>query len=133
MAPHVQVAIDDSDTTSTSNDSDKYILDTSVPLCPTASEIHYATVPIAERNEPSCCKSKEEKLDPRYPRVIPERRPSHGRTLILCFDGTGDQFDADNSNIVRLVSVLKKNDRLKQMVYYQVRSPQLYQLFLLCG
>ncbi|KAJ7841493.1 hypothetical protein B0H14DRAFT_3086748 [Mycena olivaceomarginata] len=30
------------------------------------------------------------------------------RCLILCFDGTGDQFDADNSNIVQL-----------QMVYYQ--------------
>jgi uncharacterized protein (DUF2235 family) len=44
------------------------------------------------------------------------------RCLILCFDGTGDQFDADNSNIVQLVSALKKNDRTKQMVYYQVRA-----------
>ncbi|KAJ7481689.1 hypothetical protein FB451DRAFT_134549 [Mycena latifolia] len=41
------------------------------------------------------------------------------RCLILCFDGTGDQFDADNSNIVQLVSALKKDDRRKQMVYYQ--------------
>ncbi|KAF7348054.1 hypothetical protein MSAN_01757800 [Mycena sanguinolenta] len=41
------------------------------------------------------------------------------RCLILCFDGTGDQFDADNSNIVHLVSALKKDDRTKQMVYYQ--------------
>ncbi|KAJ7708658.1 hypothetical protein B0H17DRAFT_1030373 [Mycena rosella] len=41
------------------------------------------------------------------------------RCLILCFDGTGDQFDADNSNIVQLVSALKKDDREKQMVYYQ--------------
>ncbi|KAJ7245358.1 hypothetical protein B0H12DRAFT_1127613 [Mycena haematopus] len=41
------------------------------------------------------------------------------RCLILCFDGTGDQFDADNSNIVQLVSALKKDDRTKQMVYYQ--------------
>jgi uncharacterized protein (DUF2235 family) len=53
-----------------------------------------------------------------FPRVIP---PEHAhRTLVLCFDGTGDQFDADNSNIVQLVSLLKKNDRTKQMVYYQV-------------
>ncbi len=54
------------------------------------------------------------------PPVIP---PDHAaRTLILCFDGTGDQFDADNSNIVQLVSMLKKDDSTKQLVYYQVRS-----------
>ncbi|KXN83389.1 hypothetical protein AN958_01526 [Leucoagaricus sp. SymC.cos] len=60
----------------------------------------------------------ERTLDPRtFPTVIP---PEHDhRTLVLCFDGTGDQFDADNSNIVQLVSLLKKNDRNKQMVYYQ--------------
>ncbi|KAI0299806.1 hypothetical protein BC826DRAFT_993448 [Russula brevipes] len=49
--------------------------------------------------------------------VIP---PSHNaRTLVLCFDGTGDQFDADNSNIVQLFSMLKKDDKSQQMVYYQ--------------
>ncbi|KAG6866325.1 hypothetical protein C0991_005792 [Blastosporella zonata] len=53
----------------------------------------------------------------KLPPVIP---PEHEkRTLVVCFDGTGDQFDADNSNIVQLVSLLKKNDRNKQMVYYQ--------------
>ncbi|KAG5351898.1 hypothetical protein C0989_004619 [Termitomyces sp. Mn162] len=54
---------------------------------------------------------------PKLPPVIP---PNHDhRTLVLCFDGTGDQFDSDNSNIVELVSLLKKNDPHKQMVYYQ--------------
>ncbi|KAJ7206403.1 hypothetical protein GGX14DRAFT_367258 [Mycena pura] len=49
--------------------------------------------------------------------VIP---PEHRfRTLVLCFDGTGDQFDADNSNIVELFSMLPKADRTRQMVYYQ--------------
>ncbi|KAJ7160341.1 hypothetical protein C8R46DRAFT_905851 [Mycena filopes] len=48
--------------------------------------------------------------------VPPENK---NRCLILCFDGTGDSFDADNSNIVNLVSALKKDDRTKQMVYYQ--------------
>ncbi|KAK7045884.1 hypothetical protein VNI00_007315 [Paramarasmius palmivorus] len=49
--------------------------------------------------------------------VIP---PEHGgRTLVLCFDGTGDQFDSDNSNIVEFFQLLKKDDRSKQMVYYQ--------------
>ncbi|KZS92264.1 hypothetical protein SISNIDRAFT_429507 [Sistotremastrum niveocremeum HHB9708] len=37
------------------------------------------------------------------------------RTLVLCFDGTGDQ----NSNIVTLFSLLKKNDPTRQMCYYQ--------------
>jgi hypothetical protein len=62
---------------------------------------------------------RKNSLDPRLmPTIIP---PEHNnRTLVLCFDGTGDQFDADNSNIVQLVSLLKKNDRSKQMVYYQV-------------
>ena len=54
------------------------------------------------------------------PPVIPTTQRS--RTLILCFDGTGDQFDADNSNVVQLVSLLKKDDRDKQLVYYQVSS-----------
>ncbi|KAF7314240.1 hypothetical protein MKEN_00896500 [Mycena kentingensis (nom. inval.)] len=44
---------------------------------------------------------------------------NNNRCLVLCFDGTGDSFDADNSNIVNLVSALKKDDKSKQMVYYQ--------------
>ena len=64
---------------------------------------------------------KETSLPP-MPVAIPPRDPSEPdyRTLVLCFDGTGDQFDADNSNIVQLVALLKKSDRSKQMVYYQV-------------
>ncbi|KAF8597102.1 hypothetical protein BDV93DRAFT_410437, partial [Ceratobasidium sp. AG-I] len=49
--------------------------------------------------------------------VIPENNES--RTLVLCFDGTGDQFDQDNSNIVQFFQLLKKDDQKKQMVYYQ--------------
>jgi len=61
---------------------------------------------------------REMTLDPRStPATIPPKHPH--RTLVVCFDGTGDQFDADNSNIVQLVSLLKKHDRSKQMVYYQ--------------
>ena len=29
--------------------------------------------------------------------IIPELAPTRARTLVLCFDGTGDQFDADVS------------------------------------
>ncbi|KAF8167168.1 hypothetical protein B0H34DRAFT_791932 [Crassisporium funariophilum] len=46
--------------------------------------------------------------------------PNHShRTLVLCFDGTGDQFDDDNSNIVNFFSMLKKDDPKEQLVYYQ--------------
>jgi len=43
----------------------------------------------------------------------------HSRTLVLCFDGTGDEFDADNSNVVQFFSMLKKDDPSRQMAYYQ--------------
>ncbi len=67
---------------------------------------------------------KERTLDPdSFPPVIPPDHPA--RTLVLCFDGTGDQFDADNSNIVNFFSLLKKDDRTEQMVYYQVRFQNL--------
>ncbi len=45
---------------------------------------------------------------------------SEGRTLILCFDGTGDKFDKDNSNVVQFFSLLKKDRKDEQRVYYQV-------------
>ncbi|KAH9897658.1 hypothetical protein C8Q73DRAFT_787913 [Cubamyces lactineus] len=51
--------------------------------------------------------------------IIPPPDPAAPRTLVLCFDGTGDQFDTDNSNVVRFFSLLKKDDRREQMVYYQ--------------
>ncbi|KIJ13818.1 hypothetical protein PAXINDRAFT_80411 [Paxillus involutus ATCC 200175] len=49
--------------------------------------------------------------------VVP---PTHThRTLVLCFDGTGDQFSEDNSNIVQFFSMLRKDDPSQQLVYYQ--------------
>ncbi|SJK99185.1 uncharacterized protein ARMOST_02475 [Armillaria ostoyae] len=63
----------------------------------------------------------EEYAEQAFPKAIPKTIPPkhESRTLVLCFDGTGDQFDADNSNIVTLCSLLKKDDRSQQMVYYQ--------------
>ncbi|KAF7289945.1 hypothetical protein MIND_01369700 [Mycena indigotica] len=58
-------------------------------------------------------------LPPPTSAYIPPSSDNQHRNLILCFDGTGDQFDADNSNIVQLMSVLQKNDKSKQLVYYQ--------------
>jgi hypothetical protein len=53
--------------------------------------------------------------EPRKRDWIPAYQSQHHghrrrRCLILCFDGTGDAFDDDNSNVVQLVSVLKKNN-----------------------
>lgn len=60
---------------------------------------------------------------PRLPRNIRALKDGQngkipGRTIVICLDGTGDKFDADNSNIVHLVSCLKKSDR-SQLTYYQ--------------
>jgi uncharacterized protein (DUF2235 family) len=38
---------------------------------------------------------------------------------VLCFDGTGDHFDDDNTNVVKLFSCLKKDNPVEQAVYYQ--------------
>jgi uncharacterized protein (DUF2235 family) len=70
-----------------------------------------------------------------HSKVVPPENAPRNRTLVLCFDGTGDQFDADNSNIVQLFSMLTKNDRSKQMVYYQAgvgtyASPQIVTPFV---
>ncbi|CAE6356295.1 unnamed protein product [Rhizoctonia solani] len=41
------------------------------------------------------------------------------RTLVLCFDGTSNHFSSQNTNVVKLVELLKKDDPERQMVYYQ--------------
>ncbi|KAF8878547.1 hypothetical protein BD779DRAFT_1447634 [Infundibulicybe gibba] len=58
----------------------------------------------------------------RYPEPAYIPNDTNFRTLVLCFDGTGDHLspsDAVNSNIVGLFTMLKKDDPEKQMVYYQ--------------
>ncbi|KAH8104636.1 hypothetical protein BXZ70DRAFT_600191 [Cristinia sonorae] len=42
------------------------------------------------------------------------------RTLVLCFDGTANQFDGDNTNVVKFYSLLKKDEAPEQQIcYYQ--------------
>lgn len=55
---------------------------------------------------------------PRFVHATADGGIPGGRTLIICLDGTGDKFDGDNSNIVHLVSCLKKDDP-RQITYYQ--------------
>lgn len=90
------------------------------------------TSPPSKAADPHACPasvlSKTYSLDTDYKgSVIPpstKERRKH-RTLVLCFDGTGDQFDADNSNVVNFFSLLKKGDNKQQLVYYQVELSQL--------
>ncbi|KAM6494621.1 Uncharacterized alpha/beta hydrolase domain (DUF2235) domain containing protein [Amanita muscaria] len=53
--------------------------------------------------------------------VDPVHESGEGRVMILCFDGTGNQFGtfSQNSNVVRFIRALQKDDRKKQTVYYQ--------------
>jgi len=41
------------------------------------------------------------------------------RTLVLCFDGTSNEYDGDNTNVVKFFSLLKKDDFNEQLCYYQ--------------
>jgi len=41
------------------------------------------------------------------------------RILILCFDGTANQFDGENTNVVKFYSMLKKDIEDEQLCYYQ--------------
>lgn len=66
--------------------------------------------------------TKELSLDTEYKGTIipPSSKARHKhRTLVLCFDGTGDQFDNDNSNVVNFFSMLAKGQSKQQLVYYQ--------------
>jgi hypothetical protein len=62
--------------------------------------------------------------------------PPEPRTLVLCFDGTSNEYDGEvcpplrrgqyskvalqNTNVVKFFSLLKKDDSEQQLVYYQV-------------
>ncbi|KAJ7845389.1 hypothetical protein B0H14DRAFT_2584717 [Mycena olivaceomarginata] len=55
--------------------------------------------------------------------TVPETTAT-GRTLVLCFDGTSEQYDgyancAQDTNPVKLFALLKKNDFREQLCYYQ--------------
>jgi uncharacterized protein (DUF2235 family) len=69
-------------------------------------------------NMPSTDSPTSAGVNPFY-EVIPHPDEVHHRNLVLCFDGTGDQFDTDNSNIVQFFSMLKRDDITQQAVYYQ--------------
>ncbi|KAI3318804.1 hypothetical protein HD806DRAFT_511020 [Xylariaceae sp. AK1471] len=77
-----------------------------------------------EEKENGRAEGQSENGQRRLPRILralknKEDGENHPRTLIICLDGTGDQFDNDNSNIVHFVSCLKKHSPDQQVTYYQ--------------
>jgi hypothetical protein len=77
-----------------------------------------------EEKENGRADSQPHKEPGRLPRTLRALKDSkdaekHPRTIIICLDGTGDQFDNDNSNIVHFVSCLKKHSPDHQVTYYQ--------------
>ncbi|KAF8797700.1 hypothetical protein BYT27DRAFT_6927925 [Phlegmacium glaucopus] len=41
------------------------------------------------------------------------------RTIVCCFDGTGNKFGEENSNVVRFFKALDRDQQDRQVVYYQ--------------
>ncbi|KAI9508360.1 hypothetical protein F5148DRAFT_918894 [Russula earlei] len=54
------------------------------------------------------------------PALVPlenvKRKP---RTLVLCFDGTTDQYSTKNTNVIKFYSLLRKDKAEEQVCYYQ--------------
>ena len=96
-----------------------------LPLSPASHPTHPDSDPNHMPREHGSDGPGEKSASSRVPHIIPQReKDDPTRTLVLCFDGTEDQFDNDNTNVVQFVSLLAKKDRNKQMVYYQVRDRQ---------
>ncbi|KAI0405940.1 hypothetical protein F4802DRAFT_606488 [Xylaria palmicola] len=77
-----------------------------------------------EEKEKGTKESQSNNKQCRLPRTLRALKNSadakdHPRTIVICLDGTGDQFDNDNSNIVHFVSCLKKHSPEQQVTYYQ--------------
>ncbi|QRV78690.1 choline transport protein [Ceratobasidium sp. AG-Ba] len=54
-----------------------------------------------------------------FHRLIERHVTPPERTLVLCFDGTSNHFSNKNTNVVKLVELLKKNDPSRQMITTQ--------------
>ncbi|EIM20752.1 hypothetical protein WALSEDRAFT_60830 [Wallemia mellicola CBS 633.66] len=75
--------------------------------------------PPKQRNEPHSLYRGDNVAPKRLKAVRDHNKETGGRSIILCLDGTGDQFDDDNSNVVRFFRALAKDEPEKQVVYYQ--------------
>ncbi|TFK40588.1 hypothetical protein BDQ12DRAFT_601197 [Crucibulum laeve] len=89
---------------------------TTTPVDSSEGKRHATTLPTTSIAEESVKKAASTTPVPTTtePPAVPERR----RTLILCFDGTGNKF-GENSNVVRFFQALKKDNAEEQLGYYQ--------------
>jgi uncharacterized protein (DUF2235 family) len=44
------------------------------------------------------------------------------RTLVLCFDGTSNEYGNNVTNVIKLYSLLRKDRAEEQLCYYQVSA-----------
>lgn len=49
------------------------------------------------------------------------------KNLVLCFDGTTNQFSDENTNIAKLYSMFSKEDVSSQVTYYQPGIGQYFE------
>jgi uncharacterized protein (DUF2235 family) len=47
-----------------------------------------------------------------------DQTPSEGRNLVVCFDGTNNEFGREPTNVVRLIEVLDRDRSKRQRLYY---------------
>jgi uncharacterized protein (DUF2235 family) len=57
------------------------------------------------------------------PAASPVAVASKPRTLVLCFDGTTNEYNNNITNVIKLYSLLRKDKVEEQLCYYQVSAP----------
>lgn len=86
---------------------------------PPESSVTFVTPDPRRRSLPPKLPRRGVTLPGSDPTCIPSITMDRKRTVVLCFDGTGDQFDADITNVAKIFSMLKKDDKNHQVCYYQ--------------
>jgi uncharacterized protein (DUF2235 family) len=57
------------------------------------------------------------------PNATPSEVTRKPRTLVLCFDGTSNEYGNKVTNVIKLYSLLRKDKVEEQLCYYQVSAP----------
>ena len=56
------------------------------------------------------------------PGATPNAVTRKPRTLVLCFDGTANEYGNNVTNVIKLYSLLRKDRVEEQLCYYQVSA-----------
>src|SRR5579875_3508008 len=60
----------------------------------------------------------ESDMPGQLPSVPPPSRSPQSKNIVICCDGTGNEFGPHNSNVVRIYTTLDLNDDTRQVAYY---------------